>query len=91
MSALSPTAKRFIELALARQGSSKAAAEWHSWMRYSDTEIPPHVAQLAIHALSGLSLSLEAEIAKEDVSDTIAAQLENDLGYIADIEVSLTE
>jgi hypothetical protein len=90
MSQLSPKAMRFVELALAQQGDERQRTEWQSWIRYSDTELPSHVAQVALHALSGMALTIEDRIAQEDTDAITAARLENDLGYIAEIEAVLS-
>jgi hypothetical protein len=89
MSQLSLRALSFIDAAFAAQGQERELAEWQSWLRYSDTELAPHVAQMALHALSGYALALEAQIMSDQTDDAIAAQLENDLGYIAEIEALL--
>jgi len=90
MSQLSPKAMRLVELALDQQGDARQLAEWRSWIRYSETELPPHVAQVALHALSGMALSIEDRITQDDTDPVVAAQLENDLGYIAEIEAVLS-
>jgi hypothetical protein len=91
MSQLSPKAMRFVEIALQRQGDERQQADWQSWnLRRQDDEMPSHIAQIALHALSGLALAFEARIDSADTDAMTAAQLENDLGYIAEIEKALS-
>jgi hypothetical protein len=96
MNTLSPTALRFIDIALRKEGDARNAEEWSGWVKSADSdalpnEIPPRVAQIALHALSGLALHIERALADESVDPGTAVGLESDLGYIADIEGSLSE
>jgi hypothetical protein len=93
MNQLSPTAVRFIDIALRKEGDARNSEEWSSWVKSSDSEalpneIPPRVAQIALHALSGLALNIERALADNSVDPNTAAALESDLGYIADVEAS---
>lgn len=91
MSGLSPTAMRFIDLALRKEADERNSSRWYSWAKSPDTEMPSYVAQIAIHALSSLALSLEKAIEDGKIDPRTAAEFENDLGYIAAVEASLTE
>ena len=91
MSSLSPSARRFVALALTQQGNQRQQAEWSVWADNSEREMPPHLAQIALHALSGMALRIEDRIADAATDSTEAAQFENDLGYVADIEIVLLE
>jgi hypothetical protein len=91
MSSLSPTAKRFIGLALDQHGDRGRADEWHAWDAKATAELPPHIAQVAFEALSALVLWADNRIADVDTTSADAARLENDLGYIADIEAVLSD
>ena len=90
MSFLSPTARRFIGLALAQQGDQRQEAEWRAWTE-SPEQMPGYLAQVALHALSGMALRIEDRIADSATDSAEAAQLENDLGYITDVEAVLLE
>jgi hypothetical protein len=88
---LSPTAVRFINIAIRKEGDARNSEEWNSWVESyesetSTKEIPSHVAQIALHALSGLALTIERALADTRVDPGDAVVLENDLGYIADLE-----
>jgi|SRR5580658_7778082 hypothetical protein len=91
MSSLSAPARRFVALALTEQGNDRQQAEWRVWADSPEREMPPHLAQIALHALSGMALRIGDRIADEATNPTEAAQLENDLGYVADIEIVLLE
>jgi hypothetical protein len=91
MSSLSPTAMRFIGLALAQQGDKQHEAEWRAWADSPEEALSPHLAQLALHALSGMALRADDRLADDATASAEAAQLENDIGYIADVEAVLLE
>ena len=91
MTALSPLAKRFIGLALAQQGDQRQEAEWRAWDHGPEQMLSPHLARVALHALSGMALRMEDRIADDATGSAEAAQLENDLGYITDVEAVLLE
>jgi hypothetical protein len=91
MKSLSPTARRFIVLALAQQGDRRQQDEWQNWVAGPNDDLPAHLAQVALHALSRMTLRIEALIADGETDSGKAAQLENDLGYIADVEAVLLE
>lgn len=91
MSSLSPTAKRFIELALTQQDAHRQLAEWHHWASGPNPDLSSYLAQVALHAMSGMALRIEEQIVDDRVESAEAARLENDLGYIADIEAVLLE
>jgi hypothetical protein len=82
---------RFVEQAIVLQGNAHHQADWRAWTRFSETELPPHIAQIALQALSGMALHVEELIIDDRTEPAEAARLENDLGYIADIESALTE
>jgi hypothetical protein len=89
MSNLSPQAVRLVEQAIVLQRNSRKKDDWLAWLS-SGSEITPHIAHIAIQALSGFALSIEERIEGGDLSSALVANLENDLGYIADIEADLT-
>jgi hypothetical protein len=91
MNILSVTARRFISLAIATLGDAHRAQVWHSWDAAATSDAPPpYVAQIAIHALSNYAIHLEDRIlGMDDAAE--AAQIENDLGYVADIERFLAQ
>jgi hypothetical protein len=94
MNPLSPTAVRLINVALSKGGDERSVKEWNSWMSSYETmpaEIPPLIAQIAIHALSGLALNVERALLDNKIDPNHTAELEGDLGYIADVEASLSE
>lgn len=91
MTSLSPLARRFIALALAQQGDQRQEAEWRAWADDPEQILPSHLAQVALHALSGMALRMEDRIADDATNSAEAAQLENDLGYITDVEAVLLE
>ncbi len=91
MTPLSLTALRFIGLALAQHGNQQQQAEWRTWASKPARDLAPHLAQIALHALSGMALSFEDRIADAATSSSEAAQLENDLGYISVVEAILLE
>jgi hypothetical protein len=91
MTSLSPLARRFIGLALAQQGDQRQEAEWRTWADNPEQNLPTHLAQVALHALSGMALRTEDRIADDATTSADAAQLENDLGYITDVEAVLLE
>jgi hypothetical protein len=86
MSVLSPTAMRFIALALNHSGEPRQRIAWDTWAGDPDQPLPAYVTQVALHALSGLALRIEERIASDTVDAAEAAQMENDLGYIVDLE-----
>lgn len=88
---LSPTARRFVAIALAQQGDEAQQTAWRVWADGDDPTLPSYLAQLAVHALSGMAMRIEQRIADEAVAAAEAAQLENDLGYIADVETVLMD
>jgi len=91
MSSLSAMARRFIALALAQQGDQRQEADWRVWASGTDPDLPFHLAQVALHALAGMALRLEDRIDDETTDSALAAQMENDLGYIVDVEEVLLE
>jgi hypothetical protein len=91
MTSLSPLARRFIGLALAQQGDQRQEAEWRAWAAKPEQDLPSHLAQVALHALSGMALQMEDRIAGDATASAGAALLENDLGYITDVEAVLLE
>jgi hypothetical protein len=91
MSVLSPMAQRFIALALSQSGDERQHAAWQAWTGIPDQTLPSYLAQVALHALSGMALRLEDRIADETTDPAAAAQMENDLGYIVDVEEVLLE
>lgn len=91
MGSLSSTARRFIELALAQQGDQRQQAEWRAWAGGPDQDLPFHLAQVALHALAGMALRLEDRIDDDATDSAEAARMENDLGYIVDVEEVLLE
>jgi hypothetical protein len=91
MGILSPTAIRFIGLALDQGGDKRRQAEWQSWVEAQTKPLPSYLAQVALHALSGMALRLEDRIVDESTAAADAAQMENDLGYIVTVEEALME
>jgi len=91
MTSLSPLARRFTGLALAKQGDQRHEAEWRAWADDGGQILPSHIAQVVLHALSGMALRMEDRIADDATDSSEAAQLENDLGYITDVEAVLLE
>jgi hypothetical protein len=91
MDTLSPTARRFIALALTQQGDERQIEQWHAWTLSGTSAVPAHLAQIARRALAGMSRAIEQQLEFASTSSTAAAQMENDLGYIADIEAYLAE
>jgi hypothetical protein len=86
MSVLSPTALRFIASALEHGGEPRQKVAWHAWAGEPDQPLTAYVAQVALHALSGLALRLEDRIASDTIDAAEAAEMENDLGYIVGLE-----
>jgi hypothetical protein len=91
MNGLSPTAMRFIDIAIRQKADETNAARWYSWAETPDRQMPPYVAQIALHSLSAFALTLETTLEDDEIDPQKAAALENDLGYIAAVEASLTE
>jgi hypothetical protein len=91
MSVLFPTAVRFIARALDEDGDKRCQAEWQSWTKDQSQPLAPYLAQVALHALSGMALRLEDRIAGESTVAAEAAQMENDLGYVVAVEEALLE
>jgi hypothetical protein len=91
MNILSATARRFIGVAVANLDDAHRAQVWLSWDAASSSEDPPpYVTQIAIYALSNHAIFLEDRLlAIDDAAQ--AAQIENDLGYIADVERFLAQ
>jgi hypothetical protein len=91
MSVLSRTAIRFIALALDETGDHRRKAAWHAWSGDPAQALSPYLAQVALHALSGFALRLEDRVGEEGLDPTVGAQIENDLGYIIDVEEARLE
>jgi len=91
MSVLSPTAVRFIAQALDEGGDQRRQTEWQSWTKDQSQPLPSYLAQVALHALSGMALRMEDRIADKATDAAEAAQMENDLGYIVAVEEALLE
>lgn len=91
MTTLSPSAERFIGLALDQFGEPRHKTQWAAWTASPSRELVPHLAQIALHALSGLALQLEDRIGDEATPPQLAAEMENDLAFVADIEELLLE
>ena len=87
----SPTARRFIALALTQTGDRRQQADWRAWADGPSRELPPKLARVALRALAGMARRIEDRIADQALDSTEAARLENDLGYIADVEAMLSE
>lgn len=86
----SPTVRRFVTHAMASFASRDERVEWRAWTETGSREIPPDLACAATRALSALGRSLEDRIADAALDPEEAAMLENDLGYIADLEASFS-
>ena len=91
MSVLSPTAMRFITLALDQSGDQRQQTGWHAWTSDPEQTLPGYLAQVVLHAMSGMALRLEDRISDGTIDPAEAAQIENDLGYIVDVEEVLLE
>ena len=91
MRVLSPTAMRFVGLALDQDGDQRRQAAWQAGIGDQNQPLPPYLAQGALHALSGMALQLEDRIAGEGVGSAETAQIENDLGYVVDVEEALVQ
>lgn len=89
MESLSPTALRMIGRALAQNGDQRRQAAWDLWASDPARDMPSSLAQIAIHALSGMALRIEERVVDPATPSLEASQLENDLGYIVDLEETL--
>jgi hypothetical protein len=84
-------AVRFIAQALDEGGDNRRQAEWQSWTNNQSQTLPSYLAQVALHALSGMALRFEDRIADEATDAAEAKQMENDLGYVVAVEEALLE
>jgi hypothetical protein len=82
---------RFIGLALIQGGDQRQQAAWHAWTADPDQILSCYLGQVALHALSGMALRLEERLAGDGTDPAEAARMENDLGYIVDVEEVLLD
>ena len=91
MDSPSPTARRFIAQALSEAGDHRRQADWRGWADGPSCDLPPKLARVALQALAGMARRIEDRIDDQALDSAEAARLENDLGYIADVEAMLSE